>query len=108
VSVVSSVSAMATRIANEIRDGIRPRLIPSGGTSNQVLKKNTSTNYDVAWTTPFDGAYSSLSGKPTLFDGAYASLSGKPTLGTAAARNISVGTSAPSSPATNDIWIDIT
>lgn len=29
-------------------------------------------------------------------------------LGTAAVRNISVGTSAPSSPSTNDIWIDTT
>jgi len=28
----------------------------------------------------FDGAYASLSGKPTLFDGAYASLTGLPTL----------------------------
>lgn len=28
----------------------------------------------------FDGAYSSLSGLPTLFDGAYASLSGAPTI----------------------------
>ena len=28
----------------------------------------------------FDGAYSSLSGKPSLFSGAYADLSGKPTL----------------------------
>lgn len=31
------------------------------------------------------GAYTDLSGKPTLFDGVYASLTGKPTLGTAAA-----------------------
>ena len=30
----------------------------------------------------FDGAYSSLSGKPTLFDGTYAALSGKPTIPT--------------------------
>jgi hypothetical protein len=30
--------------------------------------------------TLFSGAYADLSGKPTLFDGAYSSLSGKPTL----------------------------
>ena len=46
----------------------------------------TPTLFDGAYSslsgtpTLFDGAYDSLSGKPTLFDGAYDSLSGKPTL----------------------------
>lgn len=31
-------------------------LIPSGGTANQVLSKNTSTNYDVSWKTVGAGA----------------------------------------------------
>ena len=43
------------------------------------------TTSDADTVNTFDGAYSSLSGLPTLFDGAYSSLTGLPTLGTAAA-----------------------
>jgi hypothetical protein len=41
-------------------------------------KPTTLAGYGI--TDAFDGAYSSLSGTPTLFDGAYSSLSGTPTL----------------------------
>ena len=41
-------------------------------------KPTTLAGYGI--TDAFDGAYSSLSGTPTLFDGAYSSLSGKPSL----------------------------
>ena len=41
-------------------------------------KPTTLAGYGI--TDAFDGAYSSLSGTPTLFDGAYDSLSGKPSL----------------------------
>ena len=41
-------------------------------------KPTTLAGYGI--TDAFDGAYSSLSGTPTLFDGAYSSLSGVPTL----------------------------
>jgi hypothetical protein len=34
---------------------------------------------DAKGTSNFDGAYNSLTGKPTLFDGAYSSLTGKPS-----------------------------
>jgi hypothetical protein len=40
----------------------------------------------------FSGAYSDLTGKPTLFSGSYTDLTDKPTLGDAAAKN--VGTAA--------------
>lgn len=40
---------------------------PSGGTTGQVLTKSSGTNYAFGWTTPFSGAYSDLSGKPTTF-----------------------------------------
>jgi hypothetical protein len=66
------------------------------------LKANTASLATVATT----GAYTDLSGKPTLAtvatSGAYADLTGKPTL----PPTITVSSSAPSSPATGDIWID--
>ena len=46
--------------------------------SDITSKPTTLAGYGI--TDAFDGAYSSLSGTPTLFDGAYDSLSGKPTL----------------------------
>ncbi len=92
MSLATGLSSLATRIGNEIRDAIKPRLIPSGGTTGQAMTKSSGTNYAVTWT--------------TLFSGAYADLTGKPTLGTAAAKNVHVGTSAPGSPAEGDIWID--
>lgn len=39
------------------------RLIPSGGTTGQVLAKDTGTNYDVEWITPY------LTGTATLVGG---------------------------------------
>lgn len=92
MSVVSQISALASRIGNEIRDAVKPRLLPSGGTTGQALTKSSGTNYATGWT--------------TLFSGSYTDLTSKPTLGTAAARNVHVGTSAPGSPAEGDIWID--
>jgi hypothetical protein len=134
MSLASQVGLLATRIGNYLRDSIVPRLLPSGGTTGQVLTKVNATNYNTMWQTPFSGSYTDLTSKPTLFSGAYTDLTGKPTLfsgsytdltskptlfsgsytdltskptlGTAAAKNISVGTTAPSSPATGDIWID--
>jgi len=56
----------------------------SGGGGGDVAfaditsKPTTLAGYGI--TDAFDGAYSSLSGTPTLFDGAYSSLSGTPTL----------------------------
>lgn len=39
--------------------------VPTGGTSNQVLQKNSNTNYDVGWTTLAGGGNVSNSGTPT-------------------------------------------
>jgi len=85
--------------------------LPAGGTTSTFLRG------DKTWATPAGGggstAWADITGKPATFPPdvhthAYADITGKPTLGTAAARNIHVGTSAPGSPATNDIWIDTT
>jgi hypothetical protein len=78
MSLVSTVSSLATRIGNEIRDAVKPRLLPSAGTVGQVLTKTSDTDYDADWSTP----------------------------GTAAFKNLHVGTTAPASPAEGDIWID--
>ena len=45
------VALLATGIANYIRDSIKPRLIPSGGSANQVLRKTSGTDYAVGWVT---------------------------------------------------------
>ena len=45
------ISLLATRVANYIRDSINPRLIPSGGSPNQVLCKTSSTDYAAGWVT---------------------------------------------------------
>jgi hypothetical protein len=39
--------------------------VPSGGTTNQVLQKNTATNYDVGWVSLSAGGNVSNSGTPT-------------------------------------------
>jgi hypothetical protein len=56
--------------------------------------------------TLFDGAYDSLSGRPALFSGSYDDLTDVPALGNLAARNITIGTTAPASPAVGDLWVD--
>ena len=52
------------------------------GTSNQVLTTNGLgvLSFQDSGSSSFDGAYSSLSGQPSLFDGAYSSLSGSPSI----------------------------
>ena len=45
------VALLATGIANYIRDSINPRLIPSGGSANQVLRKTSGTDYAAGWVT---------------------------------------------------------
>ena len=45
------VALLATGIANYIRDSINPRLIPSGGSPNQVLCKTSGTDYAAGWVT---------------------------------------------------------
>lgn len=38
-------------VVNKGIDGLAGVGVPAGGTTNQVLKKNSSTNYDTSWTT---------------------------------------------------------
>lgn len=50
--------------------------LPTGGTSSQVLTKNSSTNYDTSWQTPVS---SSASSNP-LFSGRLTLISGQPVI----------------------------
>jgi hypothetical protein len=43
--IISFIDALRGRIDNDIT----PRLLPSGGAKNEILRKNTSGNYDVFW-----------------------------------------------------------
>ena len=80
-------------------DGANGQGVPTGGTANQVLIKDSGTDYDTSWgavaysnvtgtpslaTVATSGAYSDLSGKPSLAavatSGAYSDLSGTPTI----------------------------
>jgi len=80
-------------------DGADGQGVPTGGTANQVLIKDSGTDYDTSWgavaysdvtgtpslaTVATSGAYSDLSGKPSLAavatSGAYSDLSGAPTI----------------------------
>ena len=45
------VALLATGIANYIRDSINHRLMPSGGSANQGLRKTSGTDYDAEWST---------------------------------------------------------
>ena len=56
------VALLATGIANYIRDSIKPRLIPSGGSANQVLRKTSGTDYAVGWVTHKTVQYSVMLG----------------------------------------------
>ncbi|MHC2016316.1 glycine-rich domain-containing protein [Methylobacterium sp. CM6247] len=61
MSLASRVTALAARIAVEIKTVIRPRLLPNGGTAGQALVKSTADDYAVAW-----GTVSGGSGAATL------------------------------------------
>lgn len=50
MSLASQVSALAGAIRDKINT-MMPRLLPSGGTANQVLSKVNGTDYNVQWTT---------------------------------------------------------
>ena len=50
-TLADRIGSLSTRIANYIRDSINPRLIPSGGGTNQILRKTSGTDYATEWST---------------------------------------------------------
>ena len=60
--LIERVNLLATRIGNYVRDSVLPRLVPSGGTSGQVLQKTSATDYALGWISPStSGTITSLS-----------------------------------------------
>lgn len=49
MTLAARVGALATAIANYLRDSIVPRLVPGSGGAGQVLAKASATDYDLAW-----------------------------------------------------------
>lgn len=64
MSLASNVVLLAAAVRDKF-NAIAPRLIPTGGTTGQVLSKTSNTNYDVSWTTPAGGS-SGISDLSTL------------------------------------------
>jgi hypothetical protein len=56
VSLETRLTLLCTRIGNYLRDSVLPRLIPTGGTTGQVLAKTSATNYAVGWANTAGGA----------------------------------------------------
>jgi hypothetical protein len=52
MSLASSVADLATRIASYLKSSVLPRLLPAGGTANQVLTKSSTTDFATGWTSP--------------------------------------------------------
>ncbi len=65
MSLVSEISDLAAAIRNKI-NLIVPRLIPAGGTTGQVLAKDTATDYDVSWQDPAAGGGGGLTHQQVL------------------------------------------
>ena len=50
MSISSNVNALAAAVRDKI-NLMMPRLMPSGGTTGQVLTKTSATNYAASWQT---------------------------------------------------------
>jgi hypothetical protein len=59
-TLAQRISDVVTAIGNDIKT-LFTRSMPSGGTTGQVLAKNSATNYDASWQTPSGGGGSSPS-----------------------------------------------
>ena len=75
-----TIASRVTDLAAAVRDKINtmmPRLLPSGGTTGQVLAKTSATAYAADWSDPAAGG-----------------------------TEIHVGTTPPASPSVGDLWVD--
>lgn len=48
-TLAARIAALATATGNYLRDSVLPRLLPTGGTSGQLLAKTSANNYAVGW-----------------------------------------------------------
>ena len=54
MTLVSRIGELAAAVRDKLNT-MTPRLMPAGGTTGQVLTKDTATDYDVSWQTPAAG-----------------------------------------------------
>lgn len=54
MALIDQISLLATAIKNKLNT-MTPRLLPSGGVTNQVLAKSSNTNYATTWVEPTAG-----------------------------------------------------
>ena len=47
--LATQITGLATGVGNYLRDSIRPRLLPAGGATGQVLRKTTAGDYAAGW-----------------------------------------------------------
>lgn len=96
MSLVSNIQAVLTRIAGEFNT-IKGKLIPAGGTTGQVLTKNSGTDHDTVWADPsvpsHDHSISDVVGLQTALDGKQ--------------KTITQSSTQPSNPSVGDLWIEI-
>ena len=81
-----SLASQVTALAGAIRDKINtivPRLLPSGGTTGQVLSKSSNSDYETLWITP------SVGGGSTEITGP--ALAGRTTADLGAVSEITIG-----------------
>jgi len=77
--------------------------IPVGGSTGQVLAKNSGTDYDTEWVDPTASHTHPQSDITNLVSDLAAKLDDTQFSGLS---KITVGTTAPSSPSTGDLWVD--
>ena len=75
---ITNVTATSPLTGGGTTGSISIGITQASASANGYLSSTDWTTFNNKST--FNGAYSSLSGRPTLFDGAYGSLSGRPTL----------------------------
>lgn len=66
-----SMSSEIMALAGSIRDKINtiiPRLLPTGGTTGQILSKVNGSNFNTHWITPAGGSGGSINGNTTDVD----------------------------------------
>lgn len=115
--VLQFPSPVALELRVQGLQGVPGRGLPPGGTTWQVPRKASATDYDVVWGDAVAAAdWASITGKPAAFPPSAhphvatditdfdAAIAVSPVV--AALPTITVSTTAPLSPAIGDLWVD--
>lgn len=66
VDLIKNTSVIEVHIGPRGRPGTNGQGVPTGGTTGQILAKNSGTNYDTDWIT-LGAAWADITGKPSTF-----------------------------------------